>query len=117
VRTVRIAAGEGHSLALAENGEVFAFGEGGGIPCAGHPFPGAPQQLRETLADTAIGYRFQQPFPPTNAVRFQALSNGCSARQSVFVAGVPPLHRGGANMFSWWHVRTPVGLARAARVR
>ena len=35
VRIVRIAAGYRHSIALANDGRVFAFGTGGGVPAAG----------------------------------------------------------------------------------
>ena len=71
-RVVRIATGLHHSCALAEDGRVFAFGDGGGVPAAGAQ--GIPQLLQDALAGTTVC----------------ALGVGCGAQNSAFVGGTPP---------------------------
>ena len=75
-RVVRIVAGHRHSFALTEDGRVFGFGRGGGVPAGGAQV--LPQLLQGALADTTV----------------RALGVGCFASHSVLVAGPPPAEPG-----------------------
>ena len=110
VRIVRIAAGFQHSIALANDGRVFAFGTDGGVPAAGAGGDGFEWEcwacVTTNAADAAAcshvfvgdddygdgpceGRRPSRQLSPC-LLQGAHGSSGCYASHSAFVPGAPP---------------------------